>query len=378
MATCLRLATLLGTTVLLLACAPGAAPAPAPTPTMASATPARAPTSTPLPGATLAPTRPPPTVGPTAAPTSRAAPPPGTSVSLTLPAQGMDFIYAAVARSRGYFAEEGLDVGMEVAVSTVGVKAVMAGQYDFTASAASSQEGIAQGAPLKVVMVVQDRPAYGFFAKPGIATIRDLRGKKLGVTSVGSPAQIMANMVFRKNGLNPDADVTWVGLGPPQNLWTALQAGAVDAGMIGTADLARPAKEGFVDLKVYDDPDLHNASVGLATSDRTLAEKPDLVRRMIRALAKGTRFVVADRADTVPILAEFTGLDRAMAGELWDLAADRFIPAGYIPERDQVISLDVVRQGLDLKDPIPPARVFDLRLAHEVDDELTRAGWQPR
>ena len=157
-------------------------------------------------------------------PAARPTAPPSTAVSLTLPSQGMDFIYVAAARSRGYFAEEGLDVGTEVAVSTVGVKAILAGQYDFTGSAASSQEAIAQGAPLKVVMVVQDRPAYGFFAKPSIPTIRELRGKNLGVTSVGTPAQIMANMVFLKSGLDPDRDVTWVGLGPPQNLWTALKA----------------------------------------------------------------------------------------------------------------------------------------------------------
>src|SRR4029077_8904757 len=172
-----------------------------------------------------------------------------------------------------------------------------------------------------------------------IPTIRDLRGRNLGVTSVGTPAQIMANMVFRKNGLDPDRDVTWVGLGPPQNLWTALKGGAVDAGMVGTADLARPGRDGFVALRVYDDPGLRNASVGLATSDRLLAAKPEVVRRMIRALAKGTRFVAGDRARTLPILVEFTGIDRAMAGELYDLTIDRFIPAGYIPESDQVLSL---------------------------------------
>jgi ABC-type nitrate/sulfonate/bicarbonate transport system substrate-binding protein len=265
-----------------------------------------------------------------------------------------------------------------VALATVGLKALMAGRYDFTASAASSQEAVAQGAPLKVVMVVRDRPTYGFFARSGIPAVRDLRGKKLGMTAPGAPAQVMASMVLRKNGLNPAADVNWVGLGAPENLWNALKAGTVDASVIGTADLPRPAKDGFVDLKVYDDPDLHHASVGLASSDRLLAEKPDLVRRMIRALAKGTRFVVANRAETLPILAELTSLDRATAGEVYDLTADGFIPAGYIPESAQIASLDVVRQGLALMDSIPPARAFDLRLAREVDDELTRADWKPQ
>jgi ABC-type nitrate/sulfonate/bicarbonate transport system substrate-binding protein len=368
MARARRLSALLASVALAIACAPGAPPALTPSPA-ATATAARpAATATPARAAAAA---------ASPSPAARATPPPGTAVSLTLPSQGMDFVYVAAARSRGYFAEEGLDVGTEVAIATVGVKAILARQYDFTGSAASSQEAIAQGAPLKVVMVAQDRPTYGFFAKPSIPTIRDLRGMNLGITSVGTPAQIMANTVLRRNGLDPARDVTWVGLGPPQNLWTALKAGAVDAGMVGTADLARPARDGFVDLKVYDDPGLRNASVGLATSDRLLAEKPDVVRRMIRALAKGTRFVAADRAGTLPILVELAGIDRATAGELYDLTVDRFIPAGHIPESEQVLSLDVVRQGLELKDPIPPVWVFDFRLAREVNDELTRAAWKP-
>jgi len=371
-------AALLGLAALVLACSPGAPPAPTEAPRAATGTPDRAPTSTPLANATVGPTRPPATGPPTAEPTVRAGPPPRTSVSLTLPARSLDFIYVDLARARGYFAEEGLDVGTEVALATVGLKALMAGRYDFTAGAASSQEAIAQGVPLKVVMVVRDRPTYGFFARSGIPTVRDLRGKKLGVTAPGAPAQVMANVILHKNGLDPAADVTWLGLGAPQNLWNALKAGTVDASVVDTADLPRPVKDGYVDLRVYDDPDLHHASAGLATSDRLLAEKPDLVRRMIRALAKGTRFVVANRAETLPVLAELTSLDRATAGELYDLTVDGFIPAGYIPESAQVASLEVVRQGLGLKDPIPPARAFDLRLAREVDDELTRADWKPQ
>ena len=101
---------------------------------------------------------------------------------------------------------------------------------------------------------------------------------------------------------------------------------------------ATPAVARGGDLKVYDDPGLHSASVGLATSDRLLAAKPDLTRRMIRALVKATRFIAADRAGTLPILVDFAGLDRALAGELYDLTVDRFLPAGYVSDEDQVAS----------------------------------------
>src|SRR4051812_15394400 len=150
---------------------PGSAPGPA-----ASSAPAAA--SQPSPGATTSPTQ--------------AAAPPRTldKVTFTLPSQGMDFVFAAVGQQRGLFREEGLDVAVEQAVATIGIPAVVSGQYDFTGSVGSAQSAILQGAPLKVVMVAQDRPAYGFFARPGLTSIQDLKGKALGITTAGSAAQI--------------------------------------------------------------------------------------------------------------------------------------------------------------------------------------------
>src|SRR5215211_4651709 len=187
----------------------------------ACAGPAAAPTGQPAPAAPAAASKPaggsaaPAAGGGTAAGGAAAAPAGGApavaatprsieKVSYTLPARGTDYLFAAVADKRGFFTEEGLDVTWEQASSTVGVTAVVAGQYDFTGSVGSSQGAIVGGAPLKVVMVAQEHPAYGFFAKPPIATVRDLKGKNLGVTTAGSAAHLLANLVMEKHGLNPE------------------------------------------------------------------------------------------------------------------------------------------------------------------------------
>lgn len=311
-----------------------------------------------------------------AAPAAAQSVPP-EKVSITIPARGMDFVFLAVADKRGFFKDEGLDAAIEQATATIGVRAVVAGQYDFTASVGSGQTAIVQGAPLKVVMVNQDRPFYGFFAKAGIPTVKDLKGKKLGITSIGSAAHIMANLVLEKNGLDPRNDVVWVALGPPQNLWPALRAGSVDAAMIGSGDIHRPGKDGFVDLQVYKDPSARNASVGLTTSERFLREKPDVVKRLIRASLKAVQFMKANRAGTVPIMAEFMKLSAQEAGELYDLTVADYIAEGYVDDQVLRQSIDVLKVGMNLKEAPPVARVFDLKLAREAHDELRRQGWKP-
>jgi NitT/TauT family transport system substrate-binding protein len=241
----------------------------------------------------------------------------------------------------------------------------------------SSQGAIVGGAPLKVVMVAQEHPAYGFFAKPPIRTVADLKGKNLGVTTAGSAAHTLANLVLEKHGVNPDQDVTWVQLRQPQNLWTALQTGIVDASMIGSADLHRPRKEGFVDLGIYKDPEARNASSGLTTSDRVLAERPAMVKRMVRALIKGIQFMKAHKADTVPIMVEFLEIPADESSELWDLTMDAFSPQGYVSDETLQRSVDVLGVAMELKEPPTVGQIFDLRLAREAYAELQREGWRP-
>ncbi|HLH27155.1 MAG TPA: ABC transporter substrate-binding protein [Chloroflexota bacterium] len=312
-----------------------------------------------------------------AAQTTAPAPRSLDKVTFTLPSQGMDFVFAAVGSQRGLFRDEGLDVSLEQAVATVGIPAVVSGQYDFTGSVGSAQSAILQGAPLKVVMVAQDRPAYGFFARPGINSIPELKGKSLGITTAGSAAQIMANLVLEKYGVDPVNDITWVQLRTPANLWAALSTGVVDASMVGTADLVRPVKEGYVDLKIYKDPSVHNASVGLTTSEQRLRDKPDMIKRMIRGSIKAVQYMKADKAGTVPIMADFLDMSPEEAGELYDLTIDAFIPQGYADDETLRQSLDVLVTAGEVKETPPLSQVFDLHLAREAYAELQREGWKP-
>jgi ABC-type nitrate/sulfonate/bicarbonate transport system substrate-binding protein len=317
----------------------------------------------------------PPATGALTAPPTPAA---LTRASFNIGAQSADFLFVAIAARRGFFHEEGLDMALEPALGTVGIPAVVSGQWEFSASAGSAQAAIMQGAPMKVVMVAQERPAYGFFARPPIATIADLKGKQLGVNSLGSAAHIMANRVLAKHGLYPDQDFTWVALRTSTNLWPALSSGVVDASMISTADLHRPGKEGFVDLQVYRDPSVRNVSVGLVTGDRTLQERPDLVKRTIRGLIKAVQFMHADKAGTVAIMADFVGIPPEEAAELYDLNVETFTPRGYSDDDTLRQSIDMIMEATERTDAPPLAQIFDLSLARAAYAELQREGWQPR
>jgi len=89
-----------------------------------------------------------------------------------------------VAVSKGFFREEGFDVELIQANPRLGAMALMNGDVAFTGSFVSTVRGILQGLPLKVVLVALPKGVYYLLARPEVKDIQDLKGKKLGVSTL--------------------------------------------------------------------------------------------------------------------------------------------------------------------------------------------------
>jgi hypothetical protein len=85
----------------------------------------------------------------------------------------------------------------------------------------------------------------------------------------------------------------------------------------------------------------------------------------------------ANKAATVPIMAEFLDIPADEASELYDLTMDAFIPQGYTDDETLRQSLDVLVSAGEVKEAPPISQVFDLRLAREAYADLQREGWHP-
>jgi ABC-type nitrate/sulfonate/bicarbonate transport system substrate-binding protein len=116
---------------------------------------------------------------------------PGTSVfaldkvNVTLPSKSFQFIIFPLAKERGYMKEEGIDLNIVVMASTPGLQAVLAGEMDFTGSGSSALVAVTQGnAPLKTVLAVTDQVLQWLMVRPQYSAFKDLKNKKIAVTSV--------------------------------------------------------------------------------------------------------------------------------------------------------------------------------------------------
>jgi ABC-type nitrate/sulfonate/bicarbonate transport system substrate-binding protein len=132
-----------------------------------------------------------------------------------------------VAVTKGFFREEGFDVEIIQANPRLGAMAVMNGDVAFTGSFVSTVRGMLQGLPLKVVLVAIKKGVYYLIARPGINDIRDLKGKKLGVSTLRGSDQLVAEEMLRSKGFNPSL-LQPVGLGDTSVRAQAIVAGVVD------------------------------------------------------------------------------------------------------------------------------------------------------
>jgi ABC-type nitrate/sulfonate/bicarbonate transport system substrate-binding protein len=208
-----------------------------------------------------------------------------------------------VAKTKGYFSDEGLDV--EVTVFTTGataVEAFRAGRGDFVSagdlpSAAMWQTGDVVGiAPLS-----SDTDIFSIIGRKDINSPADLRGRKVA-TRMGSSGEFLLDRYLASGGLSP-SDLKVVDLAPP-DMVVALVHGDIDA-FAWLAPFTTRAIAIAPDLKLITSAKgLANNRIILSVTRSFAEQHPDVVRKVLRATRRAVDFVRANPQEATEIWAQ--------------------------------------------------------------------------
>ncbi len=130
-----------------------------------------------------------------------------------------------------------------------------------------------------------------------IKNIRDLKGKRFGVSQLGDPPYSFALAILGKYGIGA-RDVQWIPLGTDGNgRVAALVGGRVDATMVPPPAYFKLEPQGFKEIaNLADNPDLY-APLAYVFKKSAIAANPKLPELMIKAQAEAIKRYYDDKAE---------------------------------------------------------------------------------
>jgi ABC-type nitrate/sulfonate/bicarbonate transport system substrate-binding protein len=193
----------------------------------------------------------------------------------------LDFLLADHA---GIYVDNGLTPTFDTLAGKASIDALIAGDLDFVVSIGAAVRAIMQDdAPVRAALLVHRNAPHWLMANDTITNPADLKGLKVQAAQPGSEPDVMVQKWLAANGLDPQADVElvyqrahpgWKEDGPDP------EEDAVIARTLEQEVLEAKGYHTFVDLcEAFPNTLVH----GLIVTDRTIAERPELVDAMIAA-----------------------------------------------------------------------------------------------
>lgn len=226
-----------------------------------------------------------------------------------------------LAKEGGYYAKNGLDVNLVFAVHPAGIAMVVSGEAVMTnypleqAMPAASRDG-----SLLIVGSQYKKSSFALMAPNTYASVRQLKGKKVGVSQIGDAPYNYTVGLLAKAGLTPK-DVEWVPIGTDVNgRAAALKSGRVDATMLTAPIYFKFEQQGFKSLANTSDYDDIFAPTVYVFKKSTIAANPKLAEALIKAHAEAIKRLYDDKAFAVQTYLKYNPMDDAAdVGRVYDL-----------------------------------------------------------
>jgi NitT/TauT family transport system substrate-binding protein len=291
-------------------------------------------------------------------------------VRITYASRSISSIMAFIANDRGFFKEENLEPQLILTRGTTAIAATVAGDVEAIHIMGTAIRGIIQGLPMKVLAVNQKLPLFWLVTRPELKTFSDLRGKTMAVTTIGGSQQLAGFHMLRKGGIDPAKEITSIVSGDVPAQLQAQVSGPVHITVLSPPTVFVARDRHKLNLLASIGDDYVNFISGLIVSDKTLQQKPAIVKRMLRALAKANRYFQTNESASAEILAKYLNVSQQTALETYRFSHAAFTANSIATEKDVDENLKADAQFLRLKEPVKSSAVFDFSLQREVNNEL--------
>ena len=291
-------------------------------------------------------------------------------IRVGVPQQVVHWMVFPLAQQKGFFKEEGFDAEIVRITGPSGRSALMSGEIDYYTTIAFIVQSAIVGLPVKVLAAYVNCPPFVLMSRPEFKSAQDLKGQTMGIGAPpGSSPDVIGKLSLRHLGLNPDQDVRFVYLNSHERTFLALEQGLYAAGLIAPPFDFQGKKLGFNSLARADDI-LTYPEDGLIATAKKIKEKPDDVKRVIRAGIKANRYIRSQREGTIQFLMDWQKVNRETASANYDSAVRVFNEDGALPETGLRLIVEEAKKTAKIEREIPLSDIADLSILREAQKEL--------
>ena len=279
------------------------------------------------------------------------------------------FIPLPLAEQRGFFKEEGLQGEFIRIRPAVSLAAMVSGEIDYDAVIGNGIGAAIRGLPVKVVACFLPATPIALIVRPEFKSVQELKGKAIGLNTFGGTLESIARLIVKHFGLDPDKDVKFLATGTADSRFAAMKQG-LTAATLGSAPLDfLGSKLGFVVLVRANELFSFPAS-GLVATVKSIKERPDEIKRVIKAGIKANRYIQQNREGTMQMMMSWLKIDKEIAGATYQSVAKAFNDDGGLTEKGLRVAIDEAKRVGKVDREVSLSEVADLSILRQAQKEL--------
>ncbi|HEY1373476.1 MAG TPA: ABC transporter substrate-binding protein [Candidatus Binatia bacterium] len=292
-------------------------------------------------------------------------------IRITYANNSLTFLAAFIAKDKGFYAKNGLTAELIQARPAVNIAALLSGDVDYVEVFGSAIRSAARGAPIRAFSNSIKAPFFSLVVQPSIKSVKELKGRVVGVASVGGTNQISGRLLFQHFGVDPDKDIKFLGIGEEKFVVEAFRAKRVDAILVAPPFSVMMKREGY--------PVLANAAdvvafplAGLSTTVDKIKQNRSQVKRVLKSEIEALRYLRDDAAGATDIIRRRFAMDDQLARDSYAVVVNSFSRDGRIPVASVDNVLNLEKKEGSISKNITVENVTDLSIAEEVLKESGR------
>jgi len=211
-----------------------------------------------------------------------------------------------IAADRNLFTKYGLNVDIRYIAPGTATQALIGKNLDIINPGGEIIEAGLNGESVAYIAGILNRAVMSIYAKPGIGSIADLKGKVLALTVPGATTDFAARVLLQQAHLTPGKDVKLIYLKGMVEILAGINQGNADAGIFTSPTTLKAQHAGLKELVNVTEQNIPMIHAALASTKDYIKTRRDNVRRFLQAYLEGIKIARTDAEYSKQIIGKYT------------------------------------------------------------------------